>query len=430
MMKKTIKIAFLAAGTLCFYANIFANTYGLFPSGSTSKGSAIESAIDAREAAGLLYNPALLSVSKPGLTGELGLGRLLYRYEHPQFDPVSLNVTSPMVSAGWSSSDIAFTGSSIRWGIAVLPTSMATLKIAGLPRRINGTPESLNVETSRRQFHIPVGISWNNMSMDTSRLSIGAALIATYDERSLKANSLVDQANLVDTKAKGTFYRPNVGILYGYYPSNSEMTSQAQSQNLESVELGVSFTKSLAKGFKGKTTLAGTKDEFDTETVDFDPAMLMTGFKVSLTTWRFSLNINRLLAQSGSSIVRDGLNRKTDKADLRDVNQIGAKIEYQISEDQSISAAAAYLPTIWGAGFYSKNSDLTSEHELGHLFGNFNAMPVRNQAISHSLNLGSYNIKNTFFRTAGKHSIDRSGDNPGHYQLEFISWTTGVNTQF
>lgn len=381
-----------------------ANVLSLFPIGSDAKSAAIESAVDSREPQSLLYNPAALALSKPGIQGEFGVGRLLYSYEHPSFDAVRVSVFSPMVSAGWRNDD---SESNFHWGLAIAPTAMTQLKIKGLPRRVNGKQESLNIVTSRKQFHIPIGAAYSLQG--DPRKSIGISLITTYDQRTLKADSLIDGAQLLDLSAKGIFYRPEIGFFYGF----------------DALDIGMSYMAPVTKQFKGTTSIGA--ESFDTEQVDYDPAVLTTGVRTSIDSWTASFNVNRIFGARGETIIRDGTNRKTTSADVHDVNQFGARFAYQCDGANTISAAYAYLPTIWGAGTFWVDADGFTHHELGHLFGTFNAMPVRNQSLAWRYHSQSWDFNSSIFRSAGTQTIDLTGDNPGHYQIEFVSLTTGIS---
>ena len=286
-----------------------ANVLSLFPIGSDAKSAAIESAVDSREPQSLLYNPAALALSKSGIQGEFGVGRLLYSYEHPSFDAVRVSVFSPMVSAGWRNDD---SESNFHWGIAIAPTAITQLKIKGLPRRVNGKQESLNIVTSRKQFHLPIGAAYSLQG--DPRKSIGISLITTYDQRTLKADSLIDGAQLLDLAAKGIFYRPEMGLFYG----------------IDALDVGISYMAPVTKRFKGTTSIGA--ESFDTEQVDYDPAVLTTGVRTSLDSWTASLNVNRIFGARGESIIRDGTNRKTTSADVHDVNQFGARRAYQYDD--------------------------------------------------------------------------------------------------
>lgn len=387
----------------------FGNVLSLFPIGDDAKSAAIESAIDSRQPQGLLYNPAGLALSKPGFQGEFGVGRLLYSYEHPSYDPVRVSLFSPIVSAGWRSD----CDGGIQWGLALAPTAMNQLKIKGLPRRVAGKLDSLNVDTNRQQFHLPMGASYSFNS--DPRTSLGVSLITTYDSRSLKADSLVDGSHLVDMNSRGTFFRPEMGGMFGHGP----------------VDIGLSYMGAATKHYKGTTSLASElTGPFDTEQVEYDPAVIATGVRGTYENWNASININRVLGAGGANVIRDGINRKTTAADVRDVNQYGMRVGYTVDKFNAISAAYSYLPTIWGAGSFSIDSDGFAHAELGHLFGTFNAMPVRNQALAWKYHGDSLDFHSSLFRTAGKQSVDLGGDNPGYYQIEFVALSTGISKSF
>jgi hypothetical protein len=394
---------------LAFSSALPANTLGLFPHGG-SKSSAIESAQDVQDPQGMVNNPAGLANMKAGMHGEFGVGHLEYSYEHPRFDPVTVSLWTPVASAGLARNSPE---SSIAWGLAVNPSSFATLEVNGLPRRVTVRTESLNVKSKRNQLHLPIGIAWKAPVSEIKRLSFGFCLLGTYDDRTLSAKSLTDGTQLVDMESNGLFFRPIIGA----------------SSAIGAFDLDVSFMQHLKKSFNGKTTVAGAP-EFETEQVDFDPSRLNTSLRLNQDQGSVTVNVNRVFASSGSNQIRDGINRKTTNSDVRDVNQIGAKVEYSTNTSNTFSGAYAYLPTIWGAGGFYVDSDGFSHHEIGHLFATFNAITVRNQALSWKRTFSDSVLQTTLFRSAGTQTIDGNGDNPGHYQIEFLSLTSSYSFRF
>lgn len=396
--------AILTLATLVFAEHSQANVLSLFPVGTDAKSAAMESAIDSRDPQGLLYNPAAMALGHAGFQGEVGVGRLLYSYEHPTYDPVRVSLFAPVVSAGWHGES---QNKSLHWGVAVAPVAMNNLKINGLPRRVSGKVESLDVNTTRKQFHLPIGAAYS-LNGDP-RTTIGASLITTYEERKLQADSLVDGAHLVELSTRATLFRPEIGAVYGAGP----------------VDVGVSYMNSATKKFDVTSALGVN------EAVEYDPAVLATGVRGTYEQWNASLNVNRIFGAKGANLIRDGINNKvTEGADVRDVNHIGGRIGYKLDDTDSFSAAYAYLPSIWGAGSYNVDKDSFSHLELGHIFGTFNAMPVHNQAVTWRHRGNSVDYNTGLFRTAGTQTVDVTGDNPGHYQLEFVAITTGISSTF
>jgi len=382
-----------------------ANVYGLFPAGTACKSAAIESSIDCNEPQTLLYNPANLSLARPGFAAEVGLARLSYSYEHPDFDPVRLNLVTPMFSEGWKGHFADGKGS---WGFAVMPGSMADLDIDGLPRRVMGNPESLNINAKRRTFHMPLGLSYNP---DEGNSTIGAALVYTYDERSLKGTPVATPGTrLVDLKAKGHFFRP----VAGFTTANSFL------------QIGSSYIFPVTKKFSGKTKIASEPAEFNTEQVDYDPGILLFGARQTIGNFSISENINYLFGSKGKSIARDGLNRKTTRADLKDTRQMGLRLGYADEQYGNFTLGLAYLDSYIGDGYYVKDSQGFTSHEIGQVFGNFNAIPVRNQSITWQRPWGAWDTNLALFRSAGATTVGPGGDNPGFYQIEFFSVTCGI----
>ena len=401
---------FLAATIILLVASLpslaYANIFGLFPAGAGCKSAAMETAGDCSEGQTLLYNPAVMSQLKPGFSGEIGAARLQYSYEHPMFDPVQVSVLSPMFSEGWKG---LWADNKLSWGFAVMPSSSAELDIKGLPRRVDGNPESLNIKATKKQFHFALGASylWPNLDLST-----GFSLVYTYDHRTLNGSAVTNPSTtLVDMKGTGNFVRPVAGM----------------SWQQENHSLGASYMFPLTKRFSGKTKLAIEPKPFNTEQVDYDPGVLLTNFKTELNPFTLSANVNRIFGAKGRSIHRDGLNRRTHEADLKDVNHVGARIGYNAGDLGRFAVGAAYLDSYWGDGFYYKDVDGIPHQEIGHLFGQFNAIPVRNQAIVWEQNFGSWNTETALFRSAGTTTVGGDGDNPGHYQIEFISLTCSIH---
>lgn len=381
-----------------------ANVLGLFPAGAGCKSAAMETAIDCSEAQTLLYNPAVMNAAPKGFAGEVGLARVQYSYEHPSFDPVFVNLYTPMFSEGWKGT---FADEKASWGFAVMPSSMATLDINGIPRRVNGNPESLNIKASKRQFHLPLGGSYR---FDDLGLSAGLSVIYTYDERSLKGSTVTNpNSRLVNLKGSGHFFRPLLGL----------------SWHQDVLSSGVSYMFPLTKKFKGKTQLADEPD-FNTEQVDYDPGVLMTAIRGTVAGFDLSINLNHVFGTRGASIQRDGLNRKTERADFKDAKHLGARLAYQSADYGDISLGLAYLESYWGAGYYYKDEEGFAHHEIGHVFGQFNAIPVHNQSVTWRKSFDDWQTHAAIFRSAGSTTVGNGADNPGYYQIEFVSLTCGV----
>jgi len=382
-----------------------ANVLGVYPAGSACKSAAMESAVDCTEPQALLYNPSLLSESKLGFSAEVGIAQLSYSYEHPDFDPVSINLVTPMFSEGWKGSFLDGQGA---WGFAVMPGSLAELNVNGIPRRIMGNAESLHIKASRRNFHIPLGASYN---LGDTGANIGLAAIYTYDERTLRGSPVTNpDSELANLKARGHFVRPIIG-------SNI---------NTSTSSIGASYMLPLTKKYIGKTTIASESAEFNTEQVDYDPGVLMLGARQPLGDFSISENINYLFGSKGKTVQRDGLNRKTNRADLKDAKHFGVRLDYNSNDYGVFTLGIAYLDSYWGDGHYTKDEEGFANHELGNAFGTFNAIPVRNQSVTWKKSIGTWDTHLALFRSAGTTTVGPSGDNPGYYQLEFVSLTCGI----
>jgi hypothetical protein len=401
---RAIAVASAIASSFIFSQNSHANVLGLFQAGAGCKSAAMESAGDCTEAQTLMYNPAVLSNVSDGLSGELGVARLDYGYENPSYDPVRVRVVSPMFSQGWKSSFAENRGS---WGFSLMPAGSSDLTIKGLPRRVSGTVMSLNVRSKRQQIHIPVGASY---AFSDSGVTVGASLIYTYDKRSINAAAVSDpNASIIDMTSKGHFFRPVIGSTW----------------HNDSHSAAASYMFPLEKHFSGRTKIGGDAP-YATEQVDYDPAMLLLSTRMSMSGAALSANFNHIYGENGRHIQRDGINRTTKIADLKDANHVGARASYKTLELGEISVAAAYLDSYWGEGYYYKDADGIPHHEVGHLFGQFNAIPVRTQALTWRCKVAEWDTHAAVTRTSGATTVSANGDNPGYYQIEFVSVTLGV----
>lgn len=392
------------ASTVILTQNSYANILGLYQAGAGCKSAAMESAGDCTEAQTLVYNPAVLSNISDGISGEFGVARLEYSFEHPSYDPVRVKVVSPMFSQGWKSSFAEKRGS---WGFSLMPVGSADLKIKGLPRRISGNVMSLNVRAKRQQIHIPIGASY---AFSDTGITVGASLIYTYDKRSINAAAVSDpNTSIIDMTSKGHFFRPVIGSTW-----RNDSNSAA-----------AAYMFPLEKHFSGDTKIGGDTP-YATEQVDYDPAVLLLSTRMAMSGAALSANFNHIYGKNGRHIQRDGINRTTKEADLKDANHVGARASYTTPELGEISLAAAYLDSFWGEGYYYKDADGIPHHEGGHLFGQFNAIPVRTQALAWRSRVAQWDTHAAVTRTSGATTVSASGDNPGYYQIEFVSVTLGV----
>lgn len=266
----------------------------------------------------------------------------------------------------------------------------------------------MNITAGRRQFHFPVG---GSLLLAQNHVSLGASLIYTYDARKLKGAAVTDPSNeLVSMTAKGHFFRPVMGF----------------ASIVGSSSLASSFIFPVTKRFSGNTKIASETAAYSTELVEYDPGVLLFSARQELGPLSTSVNFNRVLGSRGQAIPRDGLNRKTNRADLRDSNHLGLRVGYRTDQWGDVSIAGAYVQSYMGDGFFYTDEEGFSHHQLGNLFGQFNAIPVRNFSMAWKRNWGQWQSHASIFRSQGSTTTSSNADNPGHYQLEFVSITCGL----
>jgi hypothetical protein len=202
---------------------------------TVSRGQSIDSSLPKDVLSSLLFNPSTLQSRQNDLLLEPSFGyvSLSATYEHPNFDPVRLNMRTPIASFGGATPlDKA---STVLFGFGLFPSSYQDFEINGLPKRVEGKTESVFVKNRLRNIMVPLGISYTEqlsssisaMSQTTlshtsiSRTpqkpplvlvgsskprywSVGATWLLTYDERKLFARSISDGTELVDMNSRWT----------------------------------------------------------------------------------------------------------------------------------------------------------------------------------------------------------------------------------
>jgi hypothetical protein len=398
----------------------------LFPAGPEAKGAGIESSLAARGAPAVLYNPANLAPSGAaagagaGAGGndaaarsepyaELGLVNVHYSYEHPEFDPVSVSVTSPTVTLGYA----ARLPHRLTAGLVVFPKKAGKTAIDGLPRKVGGTVIPLDVESDERIIDVGAGLGWQA----TDTLSLGLAAIHTQETHAVHANLIGNDNDLIDMRYRGAFTRPVLGARFA--PARA-------------VTFAAALKGPQKRAYKGSQRTASVPETTSPRVVNYDPTTLSLGAATQLGGFGGGVEVNRQRWSQGRGIVRNGLGADDPDADLRDVTEVSVTGGYGFASGPSVRIGYARLPSPWGDGH--DDGDLDS-HVSGVDFGQLNGMDRQAFSLGGAWALPlakgrALDVSTTVLRQQGTREVAGDGDNVGYYSLGVTSVSGAVRASF
>ncbi len=381
----------------------------LFPAGAESKGAGIESGLLSVGPPAVLYNPANLTEGNAGQGSatpyaELGMINVDYSYEHPDFDPVVVNVTSPTATFGYSH---ALTGRLVASGV-VFPSNNGKTEIPGLPRKIGGSTMALEVENEDQVIDIGAGLA----ARLPHGFSLGASLVRTIEQHKTKANAAGNDNTMIDMEYGNQFTRPVVGARY------------AKSGVVAST---LSYRPSLTKKFKGQQQLAADDAPTAPKAQGFEPETISVGSQGTLQRFTAGIEAQRQRWAKGRTIYKDGIAADEPEADLRDVTLWSVTAGYAFTPTQILSLGYADLPTPWGAG---NDDGIVDHHEHGADFGQLNAVSRRLYSLSGNWDAGVGQLAWTVFHSQGVREIGGQGDNVGYYSLGVTSVSGSLGKSF
>lgn len=402
---------FLALSTSLAVHSLTANAQTMFPAGARNKAIGMPSAVQSHGAIAVLYNPADLiygGVARghtPYL--EFGGASISQSYEHKDFDPVKVNVRTPIAVLGGSGTMIS---DSLSYGIIFNPTGYGKQTIDGLPRRITGLTEPLYVENESVSYELGLGLAW---SPANANWRAGASVIRRHEHRKLLATQVGEDVPLMKLNARNDFYLPVFGLTYQPYPW---------------LHTGLSYTFAKVKGYKGSQKAATSDKTTAPKMKNFDPAIWRWGVKAEVASLIGMLNINYLQYEMGKNKVSEGLTSSTNRSDLTDIFQVALSAGYRFSPNTEALVSFAVLPSPWGNGSYKGESE---ELILGADFGQ--ADNVHRRVISGGFFTEvseGWKIDVGAMRSYGKREVGPSGDKPGYYQNEIAVISLGTSKTF
>lgn len=365
----------------------------LFPGGSETKAAGVASSLACAGASCLSYNPGNLSAVGVAPYLEVGYAEVRQSYEHPNFDPVKVQVNTPIASLGVLH---RLTRLPLTYGFYLLPLSYGKQKINGLPRRIAGSFESLDVRNESNMYDLVLGAAYELNEVAT----IGVSVVRRSEQRKIFATRVGDETPLIRYDGHNVFYLPMLGTNITPYPW---------------LKIGLSYRAARRKSYKGRQK-AATDDKITTpRNINYDPAIVYNSVDIKpYDKLTVRLTNNRYLFARGSGKVREGLTTQVQKADLKDIDERSVALIYRARPSLDLSLAYGSSPSPWGAGHYS---DVAEDYVIGTDFGAVNNVSRRVYAVGARYELSpKFILSASYFDSYGSREIGPKGDKPGFYK--------------
>jgi hypothetical protein len=378
-----------------------------FPAGAEAKTAGMGSSLISVGPPALLYNPANLHAGQPDDAAgrapyaELGMIRARYSYEHPDFDPVAITVTSPTATLGYQQQV-----GPVALGFVLFPTASGKTEIPGLPRDVGGTMTALEVETDETAYEIAAGVSGHV----GEHVSIGVSAQHIIEDRHLTARVIGNDEPLVDIDYKNQFTRPVAGV----------------SARAPMINGALSYRPALIKRYRGSQTTGGREEE-SPQVVDYDPAVINAGVGGAWHKVRAGVEMAHERWAPGSTVVKDGIASNSPDADLNNVTSVSVTAGYQLTPTASTGVGYARLPTPWGNGY---DDGVLTNHLYGVDFGQLNGVDRQVLAVGGQWSVGSYGVAGSLSHARGERLVGSTGDNAGFYQLQLTTVSGSLSASF
>jgi len=394
----------MAAGIFGYANTVLAGP--LFPAGVESKSVGMESSLRSQGAPAVLYNPANLyltdqkSAADPYI--ELGMINVNYFYEHPQFDPVSVKVTTPTATIGYTH----HFGERLNVGVVIFPSQSGETEVPGLPKQLGGSVQAIHVANDKNVTDIGIGMS----TQPVKGISLGVSVVRTIEKHKLVASALDSETTLLEMEYSNNFDRVVLGSRF--VPS-------------EFVQVSLSMRPEQIKKYKGSQTHLGLTA--DPKVVNYEPQAVSIGFGGWVGPVEWGLEANHLRWAKGSSVVKDGVNVFAPEADLHDVIHTSASVGLGFSKTSRVRISYADLPSPWGKGH---SSEIAEEQLHGADYGTLNAIDRKVIATGGEFSFADYDVDLSAYYSTGERKVDAEGANEGFYSLNIFSVSGSVRTEF
>jgi hypothetical protein len=385
----------------------------LFPAGTESKQTGLESAAASEGAPALLYNPANLRIRGHGRASEpyvgepyveVGFVSVAYTYEHPDFDPVHVAITSPTATAGYA----ARLPYGLTAGLVIFPENASQTEIPGLPRKVGSEVIPLDVSTTDRVIDVGAGLS----ARLGGNVALGLAAVHSIEQHALTARLVDSDSHLIDMSYKGQFTRPVAGLRV------------VPNANLA---LGLALRPPLRREYQGSQVTAAEPDRQAPKVVNYDPTTVALGAEAHLDAFSVGVELSHQQWSKGRNVVKSGLYADDPKADLRDVTDYGVSAGYALPHKGRVTIGYARRPSPWGDGH--DDGELQS-HVYGVDFGRLDGLDRTVYSLGGAWRWRGFEFAPLVSHTRGERTVGGSGDNVGFYSLGVTTISGALRASF
>ena len=398
---------FIISSTVLFFSSL--TLAATFSAGVESKTAGVDSTLKSKGPPAVLYNPANLSLVSDNKKAEpymeFGIINVNYMYEHPDFDPVQISVSSPIATFGYTGK----LNDKINYGFVLFPKSGGgETKINALPKKIGGSVMPIAVTQTGREIDIGLGMSYTPMA----GLSVGLSNVISSEKHTLQANLIDNENDLVNSEYQNNFFRTVMGVSYKW-------------QNM--LTTSASYKPALTKTYKGSQTSAAQAEASAPKTVNYEPETLGFGASAQVAGFSAAIEMNRLNWSKGRSTKKDGINENEPDADLNDVTEQSLSFGYNANANMGVNVSYAKRPTPWGDGF---DDGTTENQRTGVAFGALNGIEQHVYSVGGSMMIKDYALDFGLSRAQGERFVQGQGENLGYYYLDVTTITGSMKASF
>lgn len=388
---------------------------GIHPKVSAGAGQTVS-----RGSSALFYNPANLIFSKfiePYLDVSGAQVNYVYKHVDDQFEPVTVAVTAPPVTAGLSLRPTP----SFAIGVAVLPTGTgAEQEVEDVALELTpGTFELCNVVTKNEGMKIAAGAAFRIGHPFT----LGLGVIRASEKTAL----------LIYREASGE--DPFVDALYG--GESNQFVGGIRSELFDrKIALGLSYKTAVTKTYKGDVLVAVDEnaDFVAYEGQGYVPATIGFGAEARFGMVGVFLDVTLEQWSAGRQIAKRGIGEDPSEVDYVDAMNpvVGAKL--WIAPKHMLQAAFGMYPANIGDGDeVADAATLTQEEEEGDgrvggvTFGNLDAIPRTVAAGGYRYKLsGTGYLQGGVNYQTGAREIPEGYNQAGSYSLSVLLVGLGI----
>jgi hypothetical protein len=395
---------------ILFSTRLFAQD--VFSPGLEAKRAGIDSVSAVKSAPAAFFNPAQLISTDPSAKGyapyvEVGMVQAQYSYEHRDFDPVKVEVQSPMITLGGT-----YTSQNRRWaaGAAFFPAKRGGIEIAGMPRRVGTETMALAVDSKESAYRLAYGAAFQS----STRTSMGLSLVHGFERKQVSASLIGAVAPLVQQELADNSTRVVAGL--------TQMIASGS-------DLSLAYSSAITKKYVGAEKLATSPTALPAATVAYDPATIGVGINLSvLPKLSAQLSANYRLWSNGRELIREGIASTADAAELENIVESGMSLSYQALSRWAVIGSMARLPSPWGEGRFANEA---GQSVVGPGFGQTNLVDRRVIGLGLSGKVSdSQSIDLSFSNSSGSREIRDGGANPGFYQANISTMSVATVVSF